>query len=258
MQRNDKSQITSVGAIRESPLPKIVTKTTKNCHFYPQFVGAIHELPLQISNWHTSCIRIPNAMRKIAINNMAFTMFELMATIALITLIIGIASVSYMSYVRQSKRSEIPMAFSAIKIGEESYFSENGMYISLPRNPATFIPGNLKKAFTYDSSVSGTWGTDGIAVKPDASVYFSYVLVSGKGSSVNEGYSAIDKSALYDTSEIKDGSTTITVTDSGAWYRLQAAGDLDADATAGTIDAKVAIFDTIQDSSAIYKKNEDE
>jgi prepilin-type N-terminal cleavage/methylation domain-containing protein len=71
-----------------------------------------------------------------------FTMIELMMVVVVIGVLATIAVVSYTKYMRRAHAAEVPRMFGEIKVREEAYHGENGVYLSacglpLATNPCT-------------------------------------------------------------------------------------------------------------------------
>ncbi len=108
---------------------------------------------------------------------MGFTLLELMITLAVVGVLAAIAIPLLASYQLRSKSAEAKTNLAAIRVLEESYYSEYQTYRSANAEPAA-IPGTVAAAF---NSVSSDFGPLGFV--PQGQVYFSYgVSVSDDGS----------------------------------------------------------------------------
>jgi len=105
-----------------------------------------------------------------------FTLLELMMVVAVIGVLAAIAIPLLSSYQLRSKSAEAKTNLGAIRVLEETYYSENQTYRSANAEPAA-IPGSVAAAFdgvTSDFELLG--------FVPQGYVYFSYgVAVSADG-----------------------------------------------------------------------------
>jgi prepilin-type N-terminal cleavage/methylation domain-containing protein len=113
--------------------------------------------------------------------NFGFTLIELMIVVAIIGILSAIAAPLLSSHQLRAKSSEGKTNLGAIRVVEETLFSEHGAYVPANAEP-TLIPGASPSAF---DSVNSDYALIGWA--PEGRVYFSYaVAVSPDGS----GYTA--------------------------------------------------------------------
>ena len=105
-----------------------------------------------------------------------FTLLELMMVVAVIGVLAAIAIPLLSSYQLRSKSAEAKTNLGAIRVLEETYYSENQTYRSANAEPAA-IPGSVAVAFDGLTSDFETLG-----FVPQGYVYFSYgVAVSADG-----------------------------------------------------------------------------
>jgi len=110
-------------------------------------------------------------------SRVGFTLLELMITLAVVGVLAAIAIPLLASYQLRSKSAEAKTNLAAIRVLEESYYSEYQMYRSANAEPAA-IPGTVAVAFDDVSSDFGPLG-----FMPEGQVYFSYgIAVSADGS----------------------------------------------------------------------------
>jgi len=106
-----------------------------------------------------------------------FTLLEVMIAVAIIGVLAAIAIPLLSSYQLRSKSAEAKTNLSAIRVLEESFYSEHQTYRSANAEPPA-IPGSVAAAFDDVNSDFGPLG-----FMPQGRVYFSYgVAVSGDGS----------------------------------------------------------------------------
>lgn len=113
------------------------------------------------------------------------TLIELMIVVAIIGVLAVLGSVGYSRWIRSVKMTEAGEMVSAIRTGQDNYFTQAGKYLDVS---AGTTPGNLfpekngkKKAAWLDDC---TWCTakDGfrkLGVKADKPVYFGYATMAG-------------------------------------------------------------------------------
>ncbi|MBW2578723.1 MAG: prepilin-type N-terminal cleavage/methylation domain-containing protein [Deltaproteobacteria bacterium] len=105
-----------------------------------------------------------------------FTLLELMMVVTVIGVLAAIAIPLLSTYQLRSKSAEAKTNLGAIRVLEETYYSENQIYRSANAEPAA-IPGSVATAF---DSVNSDFELLGFV--PQGYVYFSYgVAVSADG-----------------------------------------------------------------------------
>jgi type IV pilus assembly protein PilA len=105
-----------------------------------------------------------------------FTLLELMICVAIIGVLAAIAIPLLTSYQLRSKSAEAKTNLGAIRVLEETYYTENQTYRSANAEPAA-IPGSVVAAF---NGVTSDFALLGFV--PQGDVYFSYgVAVSTNG-----------------------------------------------------------------------------
>jgi type IV pilus assembly protein PilA len=110
-----------------------------------------------------------------------FTLIELMICVAIIGVLAAVAIPLLTSYQLRSKSAEAKTNLGAIRVLEETYYSENQTYRSANAEPPA-IPGTVATAFDSAGSDFGLLG-----FTPQGRVYFSYgIAVSADGT----GYTA--------------------------------------------------------------------
>lgn len=106
-----------------------------------------------------------------------FTLLELMIAVAVIGVLAAVAIPLLTSYQLRSKSAEAKTNLGAIRVLEETYYSENQTYRSANAEPAA-IPGSVTVAFDGVTS-----DFEPLGFVPQGQVYFSYgVAVSADGS----------------------------------------------------------------------------
>ena len=108
-----------------------------------------------------------------------FTLLELMLVVAIIGTISAIALPVFMRYQHRSKTAEVSTNLGSLRIAEESFFTEHGVYRSADPEPA-LIPGPAQADFNSAASDYAALGWT-----PEGRVYFSYAVnVSADGTGV--------------------------------------------------------------------------
>ncbi len=153
----------------------------------------------------------------------AYTLIELMITVAIIGILSAIAIPVFSSYMNKSRAQEAIQFLGTIKLRQESYRSEFGEYCDVNNiNPGTFA-----------SPVTGTdavnWGSPGggwqqLGAHPDGPVRFSFETRAGP-----PGGSLPSTNSWVNTVGSGWGNWGIDTAD--FWYVAEAAGDLNSDGT---------------------------
>ncbi|MFK7896193.1 MAG: type IV pilin protein [Myxococcota bacterium] len=99
-----------------------------------------------------------------------FTLIELMIVVAIIGILASTAIPLFGRYQLRTKSSEAKTNLSAIRVVEETRFSETGAYFAAAAEPAV-IPGSVQADFD-------DVGSDFVALgwNPEGRVYFSYAV----------------------------------------------------------------------------------
>jgi len=99
-----------------------------------------------------------------------FTLIELMIVVAIIGLLCSIAIPQFGRYQMRSKTSEVRANLGAIRVVQEAYYAEHGLYVPAAAEPP-MIPGPTPAPFDI-----ATTGYAEIGWSPDGRVYFSYAI----------------------------------------------------------------------------------
>ena len=107
---------------------------------------------------------------------LGFSLIEIMVVVATVALLVTIAIPQFQRYQMRAKSAEVRSSLAAIRVVEDSYYSENGLYVSAAPEPPT-IPGLQKADFDAAGSDFSELGW-----KPESDVFFSYgVATSADG-----------------------------------------------------------------------------
>jgi len=99
-----------------------------------------------------------------------------MLVVAIIGTLATVAIPVFQRYQSKSKTAEVTTNLGSLRIAEESFFAENGVYRSADAEPS-FIPGTVQANFNSAASDYAALGWT-----PEGRVYFSYaVAVSADG-----------------------------------------------------------------------------
>ena len=98
-----------------------------------------------------------------------FTLIEMMIVVAIIALLATIAIPNYVNFQLRAKTSEAKANLGAIRICEEAYKAEYGIYLACAPNPSS-IPSGIKLPWESELSSSKSSGWDSIAFKPKGKV----------------------------------------------------------------------------------------
>lgn len=119
----------------------------------------------------------PSAMR--LRREAGFTLLELLAAVAIIGILAAVAVMAYNKYIRKAKSTEVAEMFGKFKIGEESFNTENGSYLSTAAE-GTYWPTPLKGDSRTDISavaLPGPWRQ--LRMQPGSGLYCQYNVVAG-------------------------------------------------------------------------------
>lgn len=97
-----------------------------------------------------------------------FTLIEMMVVVAIIGVLATIAVPLLQRYQLRAKSAEVRTNLAAIRVVEESYFSETGRYVSAAPEPP-MVPGAQRASFDALGSDFAELGW-----RPESDVYFSY------------------------------------------------------------------------------------
>lgn len=166
-----------------------------------------------------------------------FTLVELAVVVAIVGILAVLALVGYRRYMLHSKMTEAKAVIGAIKIAQEDYRAERGIYANLGTEwcPAAAGKGDRKVGWHPDcSGGAAKWQT--LAVHVSGGVHFQYRTAAGTTAYNNP---------------LGVGWVTGTVTQT-PWYVVHAKCDLDS---AGG--AETELFTTSQ-GNEIFSRNDGE
>jgi type IV pilus assembly protein PilA len=162
-----------------------------------------------------------------------FTLVELAIVVAIVGILAVIALVGYRRYMLHSKITEARGVIGAIKIAQEDYRAERGIYADVgtgwcPNNPAA---GGGSKKVGWDPACMGA-----LPVHVSGGVLFKYRTKAGTGDYVDD----------FGVSGWVEGTANIRP----PWYAVQAQCDMDGDGATPT-----ELFASSQDNQ-IFSRNE--
>jgi type IV pilus assembly protein PilA len=96
-----------------------------------------------------------------------FTLVELMIAVAIIGILATIAIPQFLIYQLRSKSAEAKTNLGAIRVLENTHFSEHDQFLPIAPEPAV-IPGSISTAFVPNA------GFAALGFRPEGQVYFSY------------------------------------------------------------------------------------
>jgi type IV pilus assembly protein PilA len=147
-----------------------------------------------------------------------FTLIEVTIVVVVVGVLALLAVEGYRRWIQTSYIAEAQDMVANIRTAEESFRSENGVYLD--------VSGTLGPGYEYPAATPGPfktqWATgsrwDALTVRPAGPVYFGYSVIANNGGgspSVPTPGFGIDFSGL-----------------TGPWYVIRADGDLDRDSDA--------------------------
>ncbi len=114
----------------------------------------------------------------------AFTLVELMIVVAIVGVLAVIAVVGYRKMTLSAKVTEAKNMIGAIRIAQESYRVERGLYADVGPTPCPTNAGTEQKKWAWTPTCSGggtlpNWTS--LPVHTDGPVQFGYATVAGTG-----------------------------------------------------------------------------
>lgn len=147
-----------------------------------------------------------------------FTLVELGAVVVIIGILAVLALVGYRRYIRNSKVTEAQNLISAIKIAQEDFRAERGIYADIGPNYCPLNAGQYDKKVGWDPDCAGggamanpTWRS--LPVHFDGAVQFKYATRAGTAA-----YAAGDANWVTGTPVLSAGQP---------WFVITATCDLD-------------------------------
>lgn len=113
-----------------------------------------------------------------------FTLVELMIVLGLIGALAAIAIPGFLRYQMRSKAAEAGVNLAAIRVAEEVYFAEQGVYASVAAPVPATVPGSSRTPWP------GSADFDQLGWQPEGSVYFQYLVTVGSAGGGPDHYTA--------------------------------------------------------------------
>lgn len=139
-----------------------------------------------------------------------FTLIELSIVVAIVGVLAVIAVVGYRKITLSAKVTEAQNMISAIRIAQEDYKVERGIYADLGGAPWCPSPGLLQEKTDWNTGICAAWQT--LPVHVDGPVRFGYKTTAGLGG------------AAPPASWVTMPAATV-----GPWYVITAQADLNGD-----------------------------
>lgn len=143
-----------------------------------------------------------------------FTLVELAVVVTIVGVLSVIAVVGYRRLILSSKLTEAENMVNAIRIAQEQYRSERGIYANVGASTLCPTGATSGKKAQWDTSCNGgnmTWAA--LPVHSDGPVEFQYQTVAGPPGAVPRGLGNFVNVSAADTSK--------------PWYTVTAEADLD-------------------------------
>ncbi|HEX3769282.1 MAG TPA: prepilin-type N-terminal cleavage/methylation domain-containing protein [Polyangiaceae bacterium] len=112
-----------------------------------------------------------------------FTLIEMMVVVMLVGVLAFVAGVAYRRWIRNSRINEAQAMLQNFRVAEESYRSENTVYLATASSLAstalypTTSPNGMQKVAW--GSNPGNWAA--LNIQPGGPVYFGYAIIAGTG-----------------------------------------------------------------------------
>jgi type IV pilus assembly protein PilA len=110
-----------------------------------------------------------------------FTLIELMIVVAIIGILSATAVTLFVRFQLRSRTAEAKTNLSAIRVAEEAYYAERGIYLPAPAAPG--VPTASRQPWP-----AAPPGFDTVGYAPEGGVYFAYAVTLGGPN--NTAYSA--------------------------------------------------------------------
>lgn len=154
----------------------------------------------------------------------AFTLVELAIVVTIVGVLAVLAVVGYRKLTLSAKVTEARNMVSAIRIAQEDYKLERGVYAHIGPNPCPAGAGTAQMKWAWTPTCSGggslpNWTA--LPVHSDGPVQFGYATVAGTGT----------PPALI--GQPKPFVTVPASAGTGPWYYVTASADLDNDGASG-------------------------
>ncbi len=118
-----------------------------------------------------------------------FTLIELMIVVAIIGILAVVGVRAYSKWVRKSKATgEVPMMLGHFQQREESYFAENGTYLSTGTGDSNIFPATLKGGGSYTTlgTMPASWQSLRIVAGQNG-LYCGYVVIAAAAGTAPTG-----------------------------------------------------------------------
>ncbi len=165
-----------------------------------------------------------------------FTLIEMLIVVALIGVLAAVAISAFSKQARKAKGGEASAMFAAVRIAQEQYHLENGVYISTGTGETDVHPMTPGKSRQTILPLPSSWGSLKLKL-PEENVYCGYVSIAGRG---GDGTGLGAKAAEF-------GLTVAPTTD---WYYILARCDLDGSTT------RDSYYFTWSGDTRVQKQNE--
>lgn len=125
-----------------------------------------------------------------------FTLIELMICVAIIGLIATVAIPGFVQMQFRSKASEVKGNLSAIRLAQEAYFGEFGLYVSA-QPPVPAAVGSAK--VPWPLAPTDPHGFNTLGFRPEGAGYFQYAASASGASYTAAARSDLDSDTVFNT-----------------------------------------------------------
>jgi len=107
-----------------------------------------------------------------------FTLVELMVVVMIIGILAVVALVGYRKIINTSKLTEAKHMLGAIRVAEEGYHADNGVYLDLGGIPCP-SDGSVEALYAFDSTTCNGGKAGQLGIHADEPVRFGYSVWAG-------------------------------------------------------------------------------
>jgi type IV pilus assembly protein PilA len=166
----------------------------------------------------------------------AFTLVELAIVVVVVGILAVIGAVAYSRHRATARTAEATNLTAAIRVAQEAFKSERGVYAAVSTNTSSFYPATAPGRFVTQWGGACSNCVDGdpdgwkkLSMSTAGPVMYGYATVAGIGGADLGGTPSPPSAGLTTASAFAEAATTIKATD--PYYVTVAWGDTDGNGT---------------------------